>query len=265
MRRWKAPCSAGATRQFSALDAAFKAEVVLLPSESLIGDRMDRVDPDAIHQSREQLRVTIGSSLRAELLRARGVIAAGDDLSPAAKGARRLNGVALGLLAAGDPGRRAGQCSSTSSNRPTDRALDPGVARRPERQAAMEILQPFRGDRGTDKVRAAGGEQRRDTFGQVERLRSPPVHCQPHRLRAMVGRARHQGFTSVGAGLSLVAGMIIEPTLNPSVAARLVSPFGRWRRFDEQRAALMRAELERIVAVAGLSKDVYEQASKSLA
>ena len=31
------------------------------------------------------------------------------------------------------------------------------------------------------------------------------------------------------------------------------------------RAELMRAELERIVATPGLSKDVYEQASKSLA
>ena len=39
---------------------------------------------------------------------------------------------------------------------------------------------------------------------------------------------------------------------------------GRWRRFDEKRAALMRAELERIVATPGLSKDVFEQASKSL-
>jgi len=53
--------------------------------------------------------------------------------------------------------------------------------------------------------------------------------------------------------------------LNPQVAARLVPPLGRWRRFEEGRAALMRAELERILAAPGLSKDVYEQASKSLA
>ena len=48
--------------------------------------------------------------------------------------------------------------------------------------------------------------------------------------------------------------------LNPSIAARLVPPLGRWKRFDEARAGLMRAELERIVAAPGLSKDVYEQA-----
>ena len=38
----------------------------------------------------------------------------------------------------------------------------------------------------------------------------------------------------------------------------MVPAFGRWKRFDEARAALMRSELERIVAASGLSKDVYE-------
>jgi aminopeptidase N len=63
-----------------------------------------------------------------------------------------------------------------------------------------------------------------------------------------------------------VADMILAADkLNPQTAARLVPPLGRWRRFDEGRAALMRAELERIAAAEGVSKDVFEQASKSLA
>jgi aminopeptidase N len=53
--------------------------------------------------------------------------------------------------------------------------------------------------------------------------------------------------------------------LNPQVAARMVPPFGRWRRFEPKRAELMKAQLERIVAAPGLSKDVFEQVSKSLA
>jgi aminopeptidase N len=53
--------------------------------------------------------------------------------------------------------------------------------------------------------------------------------------------------------------------LNPQIAARLVTPFGRWRRFEPRRSALMQQALERIVAVPGLSKDVFEQVSKSLA
>jgi len=53
--------------------------------------------------------------------------------------------------------------------------------------------------------------------------------------------------------------------VNPQVAARLVSPFTRWRRFDPGRQLLMRAELERIRAVPGLPRDVYEIVEKSLA
>ena len=51
---------------------------------------------------------------------------------------------------------------------------------------------------------------------------------------------------------------------NPQVAARLAQPFGRWRRYDPPRQALMRSQLERILAAPNLSRDVYEIASKSL-
>ena len=59
--------------------------------------------------------------------------------------------------------------------------------------------------------------------------------------------------------------ILAEDKLNPQTAAKLVPPLGRWRRFDAKRAGLMKAELERIVGTQGLSKDVFEQASKSLA
>ena len=49
------------------------------------------------------------------------------------------------------------------------------------------------------------------------------------------------------------------------MAARLLTAFNRWRRFDASRQALMRAELERVAATPGLSRDSYEIASKSLA
>ena len=39
----------------------------------------------------------------------------------------------------------------------------------------------------------------------------------------------------------------------------------RWRKYDASRQALMRAELERILASGELSSDVFEVVSKSLA
>ena len=52
-----------------ALDPAFVAEAVLVPTESFIGDQMKVVDPDAIHAARERLRGRSGPRARAALAR----------------------------------------------------------------------------------------------------------------------------------------------------------------------------------------------------
>jgi aminopeptidase N len=63
----------------------------------------------------------------------------------------------------------------------------------------------------------------------------------------------------------LIADLILalDPR-NPQTAARFVPPLGRWRRVEPVRSAMMRAELERIAAAPGLSRDVREQVTKSL-
>jgi aminopeptidase N len=45
----------------------------------------------------------------------------------------------------------------------------------------------------------------------------------------------------------------------------MVSAFTTWRQFDSHRQGLMKVQLERIVAEKGLSENVFEIASKSLA
>jgi aminopeptidase N len=87
-----------------ALDPAFTAEAVLLPSESFIGDQMETVDPEAVHAVREALRAELGRTLEAQWRAAYASTAANRyEYSPAAKGARRLRTVALNyLMAAGE-------------------------------------------------------------------------------------------------------------------------------------------------------------------
>jgi aminopeptidase N len=58
--------------------------------------------------------------------------------------------------------------------------------------------------------------------------------------------------------------IIAADRLNPQAAARQVPPLGRWRRMEPKRSELMRSQLERIADTRGLSRDVYEQATKSL-
>ena len=144
----------------------------------------------------------------------------------------------------------------------------------PERQQALDAFYArFQDDALVlDKWFALqAAAQRPDTVDHVIKLASHPdfVMTNPNRLRSLAGTfgANHWAFHRPdGRGYAFLAAMIIAADkLNPQIAARMVPPLGRWRRFEPKRAALMREQLERVAATPGLSKDVFEQASKSLA
>jgi aminopeptidase N len=269
-----------ATLKSNALDPAFKAEAVLVPSETLIAERMDMVDPDAIHASREELRRQIGTTLSDDLLAAhRSDGVSGDDLSPHAKGVRRLRTVALGLLAGSDEAQAAGLAKAQfdRADNMTDRQGALGVlvsTHAPERQAALDAFYArFKDDPLVlDKWFALqAAAQRADTVDHVLKLAQHPdfTMTNPNRLRSLAGTfgGNHWAFHAAdGRGYEFLADTIIAADrINPQIAARMVPSFGRWRRFEPKRSAMMKAALERIVANPGLSKDVFEQASKSLA
>jgi len=270
----------GATLRSNALDAAFKAEAILVPSDTLIAERMDVVDPDAIHASRDRLREAIGRALGNDLLAAhRSDGASGDDLSSNAKGIRRLRTVALGLLAAADEAKAAelGKAQFDRADNMTDRQGALGILVSTETPQRSQVLDAFYERFHQDPLvldkwfALQAAAQRKDTVDEVLRLAKHPdfVITNPNRLRALASTfgGNHWAFHSPdGRGYAFLADMIIAADkLNPQVAARLVPPFGRWRRFEAKRSAMMREALERIAATPGLSKDVYEQVSKSLA
>ncbi|PZU44672.1 MAG: aminopeptidase N [Sphingomonas sp.] len=260
-------------------DPAFVAETLLLPSEALIGDRMASVDPEAIHAAREGLRQSLLSALREPLWTAWRACDAPDGQSPRAKGLRRLKGILLSLLLA-DDGADAAQAAfaqfETAANM-TDRmsaltALSHSQA--PERDAALhafvarydllpEVLDKW--------FLAQSSSIRPDTRAVVEALAQHPRFDarNPNRLRALVlGFAMNQTrfHDREGAGYALLAGHVLSADrINPQSAARLVQPLARWRRLADPWGPLMKAELEQIAATPGLSKDLTEVVTTSLA
>ncbi len=91
----------------------------------------------------------------------------------------------------------------------------------------------------------------------------------PNRVRALVGAFAHGNpalFHDLsGAGYAFVTDRVLElDALNPQVAARMMAPLSRWRRYDSDRQTLMRQQLERLRAQAELSSDVGEIVQKSL-
>src|SRR5438270_706317 len=175
----------GATLKSNALDPAFKAEAILLPSETLIAERMEVVDPDAIHAAREALRAAIGSALSGELLAAHrcdGV--QGHDLSPRAKGVRRLRTVALSMVSAADESQAAALAKAQfdGADNMTDRQGALGVlvsTQAPERAVALDSFYARFHDNPLvlDKWFALqAAAQRSDTVDQVLKLAQHAIH-----------------------------------------------------------------------------------------
>ena len=68
-----------------------------------------------------------------------------------------------------------------------------------------------------------------------------------------------------GAGYAFLTDIILQlDPMNPNVASRLVKSYTLWRKYDVQRQALLKQQLETIYNAPGLSKQVYEIVSKSL-
>jgi len=264
----------------NALDPAFKADALLLPSETVLAERLDGSDPAQVHQVRDALRTAIGTALRPELEEAYHFSSGADpeSLSGEDKGLRRLRATALGYLAAADPERARELASQqfaaarTMTERQSALAVLAMLGGRQAEAALEAFYERFKGDALViDKwfgVQAAVPAE--DTIDRVEALAAHPDFTlgNPNRLRALAGSFAATPFAfhrADGRGYEWLADVILKTdAINPQTAARFVPPLGRWRKVEPGRAALMRRALERIVAQPGLSKDVFEQASRSL-
>ncbi|WP_341207050.1 aminopeptidase N [uncultured Sphingomonas sp.] len=261
------------------LDRAFVAEAVLLPSENFIGDQLSVVDPEAIFRAREGLRATLGRELEPRWRTAIDpALRRPYAYTPEDKGIRRLRSVALGYLAASgaEDAAALAWAQFEAADNMTDRqgALSTLVSGySPERERALDHFYTRYADNALvlDKwFQTQALSSRDDTPALVAELAQHPdfTLANPNRARALVGafavnqRAFH---AEGGAGYRwLTEQLLALDKLNPQTSARLLPPLGRWRRFDPVRSAAMRAELERIVGTPGISKDLFEQASKSL-
>ena len=263
----------------NALDPAFVGEAVMVPTEAFIGDQMLIVDPDAIHAARDALRADLGKQLDEHWRSVYAIHAQPHfEYSPKAKGARRLRNVALGFIASSGTNDAAklafGQFEAADNM--TDRQAALAILANgdsAERVAALDIFyNRYRDDALVlDKWFSTQAlAMRSDTLDAVRDLERHADFTlnNPNRVRALVSAFsvnQQQFHLPSGEGYRFLADIIIAlDPINPQTAAKLAPPLGRWRRFDEARQSLMRRELQRIVDTPGLSKDVFEQASKSL-
>ena len=91
----------------------------------------------------------------------------------------------------------------------------------------------------------------------------------PNKIRSLIGAfcsANPANFHNIdGSGYQFLKEHILSlHSQNPQVAARLVTPLTRWKKYPEPNRQQMRDALQRIADEPGLVKDIYEIATKSL-
>ena len=265
----------------ASLDKAFAALAITLPGEGYLADQMETVDIEGIHAARDTLQRAVAAGLGDLLLATYRANRTQAPFSPdaAQAGERALKNAALTYLAA--PGDAAAVDLLDAQYKAADNMTDRMAALAllveidvPQREAALaDFLDRFRDDAlVVDKWFAV--QARAAVPDAVERVQALLGHelftlKNPNRARSLLGifaAGNPTGFhRRDGKGYRLVADAILElDGFNPQVAARLIDPLGRWRRYDAGRQELMKEELGRIRAKPGLSNDLVEKVSKSL-
>jgi aminopeptidase N len=263
------------------LDPDFVAQMIALPGEQTIAQIIGRdVDVDAIHEARERLRTSLAEEA-AEALRAAYERQRVDaPYSPGAQqaGSRALRNACLGYLAVLPGGPALAARHFAEAGNMTDQIAALGVLANidcPERGEALErfhaqwkddhlVMDKWLAIQATSSLPG--------TLDAIKMLTAHPAFTiqNPNKVRALItsfataNQLRFHGAD--GAGYAFVADKVLElDSLNPQVAARLLGAFKSWRQFEPRRRDLMSRQLARIAGTSGISRDVFEIATKTLA
>jgi len=271
----------GRTLSDPALDGRYKALALALPDFTFLGEQMAQIDVEGLHAAREAVVGQLARAHRGSLERTyeanRTPGPYRNDRESIAR--RALRNTCLGYLsrAATPDALGLALAQFDAANNMTDQVAAlacivevPGEARE---RALASFHEQWRADPLViDKWLALQARSEApDALAQVRALMQHPAYDarNPNRIRALVGVFCHGNplrfHQADGSGYAFLREQVLRlDRQNPQVAARMLGAMNRWRKYDPQRQALMRAELQSIAAQATLSKDVYEVATKAL-
>lgn len=269
----------------SDVDQAMIAEMLLLPSEAYLSELTDVADVDAIHQARNEVRNVIAERLKGLLVSVYKLCQSSATYEPSSEqvATRSLKNVCLGYLLAAEDTEFVDLCSGQFAD--SDNMTDTSAAVRclincPAAGAASqrdEALKAFY-ERWQDEALVVDQwfamQASCPLPGTLDKVKELMQHeaftmQNPNRMRSLVTSFAFQNITNFhakdGSGYEFLADRVIELNkINPQMAARVLSPLTRWRKFDSARQALMQEQLNRILSEPELSPDVFEIASKSV-
>jgi aminopeptidase N len=263
-------------------DPALLAHSLQLPPETTLAQEMDIVDPDALHAARQLLKRELAERNKEQFTaiyhgnKESGAYA----ITPDSIGRRSLKNISLAYLMTLDPLPIEIQNLCYKQYQQATNMTDAIAALSNLVNLDNKIKEDALGDFYKKWVNdplvldkwftLQALSYLENTLENVKQLTDNPSFSisNPNKVRALIGvfcSSNHVRFhDKSGAGYRFLADRIEElNSINPQIAARLVSPLINWRRYDSERQKQMQQELDRILAIKDLSSNVYEVVSKS--
>ena len=261
------------------LDKGFVARAITLPQENYLADQMDVVDVDAIHKARYFVKQAIAKRFEKEL---RAVydennIKADYTPSPEQSARRALKNMALSFLGDLGTNNELVEKQYAQANNMTDKLAAMNIAsnsKNPKREAIMDdFYQTYKNEKAAVNkwIFTNACADRPDAVNVVRKLLTHPAFNikNPNNVRSLMGGFAYNQteFHKLdGSGYDFAVEMAYKmDDMNPQMAAHMVKPLTRWKRFDAKRQEMMKKALEKVLEKKNLSKNVYELVTKSLA
>lgn len=266
------------------VDLAMVAHLLSLPSEGFLIERAAEANVDEIHAVRELLANGIADALQDRFARVYELLSdEGEFKSDSQSMARRaLRNGALAYLVRSGSVDWLNRCAAQyqQANNMTDqlaalRALAFSASTKGQQlaeQALNDFYEQWQHEAlVVDQWFATHALRPQDkSLEDVKGLMSHEAFSikNPNKVRSLIGAfcgQNHVNFHRLdGSGYEFLADQVIElDKLNPQIAARLLTPLTRWKKYNSERQALMQAQLQRIKTTGDLSKDVFEVVEKS--
>lgn len=260
------------------LEPAFVAEMLSLPGHNEVSGWYKRVDVDAIANVLKALKVILATEMQDEFSATYHVLKQTEySIEHAAIGRRALRNTCLAYLAYTEQGNMLAEAQYQQANNMTDTMAAMAAAN----SAGLACRETLMADYSAkwkhdglvmDKWFALQGCNPADNALEV--IKATMSHeafsmKNPNRIRSLIGSFLNMNpvrfHAKSGEGYRFAGEILREMnSSNPQVASRLIDPLLKFRRYDEQRQALIKAELEGLKAMDNLARDLYEKVTKAL-
>jgi aminopeptidase N len=261
-------------------DPAFAAEALALPSELMIAEQLEEIDPDAVHRVRMAMRRFLAQRLQSGFQEGYERFATTGPYRPDAlsSGRRALRNLCLAFLL--DLGGQSPQlclAQLESADNMTDALAALTAIANCECEERRPALNAFHARWKNEPLvidKWLGVEAMSRLPGTVARVRELTSHPSftlrnPNKVFALLGSFGSNQFNfhcADGSGYKLMMEQSVAlDAINPQVASRLLRNFERFRRFEPVRRSLMQSALQQVAGQPGLSREAAEVVGKALA